>query len=70
MSFDHYINHTSINRKTTVKCHLQIHEVIPTTPLNALRLQLLVDAGEVGSDIADGLLDLVVLAGSVSECFD
>lgn len=53
-----------------VEHHLQVHEVLAVTPLNPLRLQLLVDALEVGSDIADRLLDLVVLVGLVSEGFD
>lgn len=60
----------SIRGEAAREGHLQEHEVLPAAPLDAQRLQLLVYALEVGLDIADGLLDLVVLVGLVPEGLD
>jgi hypothetical protein len=52
-----------------VEYHLEVHEIWGDAPFNvgAVEVRLVVDLFEVLPDVADALLDLVVLAGPAAE---
>jgi hypothetical protein len=58
-----------LRRKTIVKYHLQIHEILGTVPLNVevFLLKFLIQALEIRLNILNSLLDLIIIVRFVAE---